>query len=497
MRPVVGASQYTDRRKTWSRRAAAPSDLACEREPKHSDMAALVAMERLALRGAHALCCVLALLVVMAVRSIPGGEWETDLRLWFVFLPLFSFLMPVRGYAGFANTKLVGTLRAISALINAVIAVVGLQTLLYMSGALVMEPLFVVLLILLHSGFCLAGRYLLGRLARGKVRKTRLIIVGAGEQGIATAMDITVNEPDVEVLGFVDDRQTRIDVSQLPFPLLGTAADMVWQSHSADGVVIALPNGAGERIQALTAMLRDGFSSVYLASELPVLQSPGISNKHVGPHNLRLLGMSSLPLEGRIAKRLFDVVFSALVLLAFLPVGLVIAALIRLESPGPVIFTQLRHGLGRQLFKVYKFRSMTHAPAEAGEGIRLTERGDRRVTRVGAFLRRTSLDEFPQFFNVLLGQMSVVGPRPHPPGVKAGERIYEDVVDAFAERYKVSPGITGWAQINGYRGNTFTEEDLTGRFAYDIEYIQNWSIELDVWIVLKTAFGGFKGENAF
>lgn len=460
-------------------------------------MAAMVAAERLALRLTHALCSVLALLVVTAVRQLPDGAWEIDLRLWLVFLPLFSFLMPVRGYAGFANTRLVGTLRAISALINAVVAVSGLQGLLFLSGMPTMEPVFVLLLILVHSAFCLAGRTLLGRVVMGRVRKIRLIIVGAGEQGVATALDIAANEPDVEVIGFVDDRQTRLDVDSLPAPLLGKAVDLAWQSHCADGVVIALPSGAGERIRALTAMLRDGFSSVYLASELPVLQSSIMSPPHVGPHNLRLLGMSSLPLEARIAKRLFDVVFSTLALLAFLPVGLVIAVLIKLESPGPVLFTQLRHGLGRQLFRVYKFRSMTHAPDAAGEGIRLTERGDSRVTRLGAFLRRTSLDEFPQFFNVLLGQMSVVGPRPHPPGVKAGDRIYEEVVDAFAERYKVSPGITGWAQINGYRGNTFTEEDLTGRFAYDIEYIQNWSLELDVWIVLKTAFGGFKGENAF
>lgn len=135
-------------------------------------------------------------------------------------------------------------------------------------------------------------------------------------------------------------------------------------------------------------------------------------------------------------------------------------------------------------------------PSGPGE-IRLTERDDRRVTRLGAFLRRTSLDEFPQFFNVLRGEMSVVGPRPHPPGVKAGERMYEEVVEAFAERYKVRPGITGWAQVNGLRGNTFTERHLTERFAYDIEYIQNWSFELDLWIVLRTAFGGFGGRNAF
>ena len=235
--------------------------------------------------------------------------------------------------------------------------------------------------------------------------------------------------------------------------------------------------------------------NVYLAPEEPVLGHPFLSRPHSGPGNMLLLGMNPLPIEGRLLKRVFDISFSAVVLLLFLPIGLVLAALIRLESPGPALFTQGRYGLRNRLFQIYKFRSMRFDPTP-GE-IRLNQRQDARVTRIGNFIRRTSLDEFPQFINVLLGDMSVIGPRPHPPGVKAGDRTYENVVVDFVERYKVRPGITGWAQVNGSRGNTFTEESLTERFIYDVQYIQNWSPELDLWIVIKTIFGGLGGKNAF
>lgn len=195
-------------------------------------------------------------------------------------------------------------------------------------------------------------------------------------------------------------------------------------------------------------------------------------------------------------KRTVDIIVASVALFVFSPAFLIIALLIKLESPGPVFFVQQRYGMGNKLFGCLKFRSMYSEACGANE-IRLTERNDSRVTKIGDFIRRTSLDEIPQFINILKGDMSVVGPRPHPPGVKAGGRVYEEVIKNFADRYAVKPGLTGWAQVNGLRGNTFSEQDLIDRFKYDMDYIKAWSLGLDAVIIARTMVQGFIGKNAF
>ena len=406
-----------------------------------------------------------------------------------------SAVMPVRVYKGFARQDR-RALRWVSSVLNG--ALVTLLVLVFMKiGQMPMlaPEYYLALFIMLVLFAQMAGLYV-SRYTRSWDRKLRLVIVGAGEQGVAIARYLTAREPEIVVIGFIDDRSSRIDTSTLPFPLLaGGTAQLDQLPPDIDGVIIALPNQAGDRVSSLATRLRGQMGNVYLAPEEPVLGHPFLSRPHSGPGNMLLLGMNPLPIEGRLLKRVFDISFSAVVLLLFLPIGLVLGALIRLESPGPALFTQGRYGLRNRLFQIYKFRSMRFDPTP-GE-IRLNQRQDARVTRIGNFIRRTSLDEFPQFINVLLGDMSVIGPRPHPPGVKAGDRTYENVVVDFVERYKVRPGITGWVQVNGSRGNTFTEESLTERFIYDVQYIQNWSPELDLWIVIKTIFGGLGGKNAF
>ena len=195
-------------------------------------------------------------------------------------------------------------------------------------------------------------------------------------------------------------------------------------------------------------------------------------------------------------KRVFDAVTSLLFLIFLAPLMLLTATLIRLESRGPVFFKQPRYGFGKRIIEVYKFRSMYHEMSDH-MAERLTERDDPRVTRVGAFIRRFSIDELPQLFNVLRGDMSMVGPRPNPLNAKAGGELYDRVVDNFYTRYRVLPGITGWAQINGLRGNTDTKEKLVRRVEYDLYYIQNWSFWLDLKIVLLTPLASLEGENAF
>jgi lipopolysaccharide/colanic/teichoic acid biosynthesis glycosyltransferase len=192
---------------------------------------------------------------------------------------------------------------------------------------------------------------------------------------------------------------------------------------------------------------------------------------------------------------LLDFVLGAIFLLLALPVMAVIALLIKLESRGPVLFKQQRYGFNHELIGVYKFRSM-YAEQTDQNADRLARPGDPRVTPLGAVLRRLSLDELPQLFNVMKGEMSVVGPRPHALHAKAGDKLYEDVIGEYAVRHKVKPGITGWAQVNGWRGATDTEADLLGRVEHDLYYIENWSIMFDLLIIVRTFFAVVGGKNS-
>lgn len=178
------------------------------------------------------------------------------------------------------------------------------------------------------------------------------------------------------------------------------------------------------------------------------------------------------------------------------PLLAAIAALIRLDSPGPVLFRQKRHGLNNELIEVLKFRTMYHHASDPNAA-QLTRRNDPRVTRIGAFLRRTSLDELPQFINVLRGEMSVVGPRPHAVSAKAGGLLYADAVRNYNWRHRMKPGITGWAQVSGWRGETERVEQIQKRVEHDIYYIENWSVLMDLQIILSTILGGFAGKNAY
>ncbi|MGX7001290.1 undecaprenyl-phosphate glucose phosphotransferase [Caballeronia sp. KNU42] len=192
-------------------------------------------------------------------------------------------------------------------------------------------------------------------------------------------------------------------------------------------------------------------------------------------------------------KDIFDRAFAALALLALAPLMLVIALAVKLSSRGPVLFTQLRKGADGHVFRIFKFRSMTVHASETGV-LKQATRNDPRVTRVGAFLRRTSLDELPQFFNVLIGDMSVVGPRPH---AIEHDALYQTVVDDYIHRYRIKPGITGWAQINGFRGETDGIEKMQGRVDHDLYYLRNWSFALDMHILIATVMKGLRHSNAY
>jgi putative colanic acid biosynthesis UDP-glucose lipid carrier transferase len=191
-----------------------------------------------------------------------------------------------------------------------------------------------------------------------------------------------------------------------------------------------------------------------------------------------------------LLKRGSDIVLSLLILILIAPLLLVLAIAVKLTSPGPIIFKQRRYGLDGEEIVVYKFRSMT--VCEDGGQIQQAQLGDQRITPLGAFMRRTSLDELPQFVNVLQGRMSIVGPRPH---AIAHNELYRKVINGYMVRHKVKPGITGWAQVCGYRGETDTLDKMQARIDHDLEYLRNWSLRLDLFIIFRTVWVILKGQR--
>ncbi|HEY4295378.1 MAG TPA: undecaprenyl-phosphate glucose phosphotransferase [Paraburkholderia sp.] len=256
---------------------------------------------------------------------------------------------------------------------------------------------------------------------------------------------------------------------------------------------LALPISKEKAIHRFVMDLRNDFVNIRF---IPDVRSLTLFNQPM----VELLGVPAINLAASpitdlrvLPKRVFDRLFALAALTALAPLMLVIALMVKLSSPGPVFFRQKRKGIDGNQFEIYKFRSMKMHKEEAGKITQATRR-DPRITAVGAFLRRTSLDELPQFINVLRGEMSVVGPRPH---ALEHDDIYKDLVKGYMHRYRIKPGITGWAQINGYRGETDRIEKMMGRVKLDLYYMQHWTFWLDIKIVVLTLWKGFAGSNAY
>jgi putative colanic acid biosynthesis UDP-glucose lipid carrier transferase len=276
--------------------------------------------------------------------------------------------------------------------------------------------------------------------------------------------------------------------------VLGAVKDLAdyARAHRVDLIYLALPLAAQPRIARLLDELCDTTASIYIVPDIFLFDLIQARMDNVG--GLPVLAVCESPFYGvnGIVKRASDIVLAALILLAIAPLLAVIALAVKATSPGPVLFRQRRYGLDGREIVVYKFRSMT--VAEDGPVVRQATRGDERVTPLGAFLRRASLDELPQFVNVLQGRMSIVGPRPH---AIAHNEMYRKLIKSYMIRHKVKPGITGWAQVNGLRGETDTLEKMRARIEYDLAYLRNWSLRLDLYIVWKTIFVVLQKDNAY
>jgi putative colanic acid biosysnthesis UDP-glucose lipid carrier transferase len=324
----------------------------------------------------------------------------------------------------------------------------------------------------------------------------RYIIIGANEVGAELARRIENSHAGEKFCGFFDYRGIDRVTELLGKPVKANCsardfADFV-RAHAISRVYLALPISTAPRIEELLNELRDTTASVYFVPNIFAFDL--VQARCVEINGMPAFSICDSPIQGMSGfwKRAFDVVFASIALLLTLPVLLALTLAIKQSSPGPVLFKQRRYGLNGEEILVYKFRSMT--VCEDGPVVAQATRRDARITPLGAFLRRTSLDELPQIFNVLEGKMSFVGPRPH---AIAHNEEYRKLINGYMIRHKVRPGITGWAQVNGLRGETSTLDRMHQRVEYDIDYLKNWSLWLDVKIIAKTALTVLNDRQAY
>jgi putative colanic acid biosynthesis UDP-glucose lipid carrier transferase len=349
-------------------------------------------------------------------------------------------------------------------------------------------------------GLALLLHEALNRMLSDPASARRAIFVGYNEISLSLAQRVErTSSAAMRVLGFFDDRAphrlgTGGDGPAAPPELLGSLKDILEyvQQNAIDVIFVALPVSHLARVQKVLDDLRDTTVSIYYVPMVFAFDTiQGGTSEFLG---VPLIALLETPFHGHrgFNKRLTDLILTCIILLPMLPLMLVIALLVRVTSPGPIIFRQRRYGLDGQEILVYKFRTMT--VAEDGDSIRQATREDARITPLGRILRRTSIDELPQLLNVLQGRMSLVGPRPH---AVAHNELYRKLIKGYMIRHKVAPGITGLAQVHGMRGETQTVEEMEARVKYDLEYLRNWTPLLDVQILLKTCLIVARGDKAY
>jgi Undecaprenyl-phosphate glucose phosphotransferase len=333
-----------------------------------------------------------------------------------------------------------------------------------------------------------------GRLVR------RVVIVGGGKEGESLVRALQSEaDSDVRICGVFDDRSgERSPPVVAGVPKLGTVEDLVQFTRltRVDLVLVSLPLTAEERVLQMVRKLWVLPLDVRLAAHMNRLRFRPRAYSYIG--NVPVLDIFDKPIAdwNMVVKTLFDRVVGLLILILLSPLMLVTAIAVKLDSPGPVFFRQRRFGFNNEIIEIFKFRSLYHEHADP-HARQVVTKGDSRVTRVGHFIRKTSLDELPQLFNVLRGELSLVGPRPHAIEAPTENRLWEEVVDSYFARHRVRPGLTGWAQINGWRGELDTPEKLEKRVECDLYYIENWSLGFDLYILMRTPFALMRSENAY
>jgi putative colanic acid biosynthesis UDP-glucose lipid carrier transferase len=341
----------------------------------------------------------------------------------------------------------------------------------------------------------LIARHLLCSYFKNYFKKRNAVIVGVNE--ISTEL-LRLNKMDlyseINFIGFFENRSKKRVPETNEIPIIGSVdrlLDFV-NENDVHVVYIALPMTQEPRVIQLLDSMLDSTASIYFVPNLFVTNLVQARFDHVG--GMPVMAICETPFYGfsSIQKRMSDIVISSIICLFLIPIFIVIALAIKLTSKGPILFKQLRYGVDGKEILVYKFRSMT--VCENTSDIKQATRNDVRITKLGRFLRKTSLDELPQFINVLQGRMSIVGPRPH---AIAHNELYRTIIKGYMVRHKIKPGITGWAQVNGFRGETDTLDKMEQRIQYDLDYLRNWSLGLDLKIMLRTITVVFGDDNAY
>lgn len=343
-----------------------------------------------------------------------------------------------------------------------------------------------------------ASRAVLAHYAGRGLFDTSIAVYGAGRIAMKLVEHMKLHPDEARLVGVYDDRQDPQRVNLSGLPMAGRLADLIEAGRNGliDEIVIALPQAADQRIAEISRKLEQLPVRIrvctYVASDLIEADPARHKVSSLGP--LGLLDIKSKPMAdwSPIVKAIEDFVIALVLMVVAAPLMALIAVAVRLDSPGPVFFRQRRHGLNHRVIEVLKFRTM-HV-MEDGAEVKQATKDDPRVTRVGRWLRRTSLDELPQLFNILKGEMSLVGPRPH---ALVHNEHYGDMLERYANRHQVKPGLTGWAQVKGLRGELKAADDMQRRVEHDLYYIDHWSIWLDLKILLLTPFYGLRHRQAY
>lgn len=430
---------------------------------------------------------------------------QSDVPFWpKIFLAFFAIALLRRfwSYSISSLRKLSGQFAKIGlALAIAFVSVAGCS---HLTGQQFIEPKTAMVWAALSLTALMLVRVAVSWLIRALTQSLRLtrrtVLVGGGKDADDLITQFSHdNETQVNILGVFDDRKDdRSAMKNGPARLSGSFADLgeFCKREGVDLVIVTVPTRAEERMLQILNELFQLPVDVRVSAHNSALKLNSNAYTYIG--TVPMLAVLDKPLSDwdRVVKNVTDRLLAATILLCALPVMLFVAITVKLTSRGPILFKQNRYGFNDEMIGVYKFRSMYTELSDANAS-KLVTKSDPRVTPFGKFIRRTSLDELPQLFNVLNGEMSLVGPRPHATQAKAVNTLYENVVNGYFARHRVKPGVTGWAQINGWRGETDTFEKIERRVIFDLYYIEKWSLLFDFYIIMATPFSLVSNRNAY